>query len=93
VLEDGRIVRLPPHEAKRFSDLLSKGKTIVASGEGVTTSFGTVVEAKEVGGSASAMSAVAAKKKPKHGPEHKKPKPHDGKHHEEQAERAEESAR
>ncbi|HEY2446112.1 MAG TPA: hypothetical protein VGI20_10270 [Rhizomicrobium sp.] len=92
VLEDGRIVRLPPHEAERFSDLLSKGRTIVASGEGAATSFGTVVEANEIGGSASAMSAVAARKKPKHRPEHKKPEPH-GKNDEKPAERAEEPAR
>src|SRR3984893_4945106 len=55
VLEDGRIIRLPPHEADRFSDLLVKGVRISAAGEGATTSFGTVVEAREIGASADTM--------------------------------------
>jgi hypothetical protein len=79
VLEDGRIVRLPPHEAERFSDLLVKGARIAAAGEGATTSFGTVVEAREIGASADTMKAVGPKK-PKHGADHKEPK-HDGKKH------------
>jgi hypothetical protein len=36
-LEDGRIIRLPPHEAKRFSDLLKKGAKISVNGDGATT--------------------------------------------------------
>jgi hypothetical protein len=77
VLEDGRIIRLPPHEAKRFSDLLRKGARISVNGDGATTSFGTVVEAREIGASAATVKPVEAKK-PKHGPDHKGPK-HDGK--------------
>src|SRR5579862_8990780 len=73
VLEDGRIIRLPPHEAERFSDLLAKGARISAASEGATTSFGTVVEASQIGASADTMKAVGPKK-PKHGPDHKQPK-------------------
>jgi hypothetical protein len=72
VLEDGRIIRLPPHEAKRFSDLLRKGARISVNGDGATTSFGTVVEAHEIGVSAETLKPVEAKK-PKHGPGHKEP--------------------
>src|SRR5450631_3831152 len=79
VLEDGRIIRLPPHEAERFSELLVKGGKIFVSGEGATTSFGTVVEAREIGATADTMKAFGPKK-PKHGPDHKEPK-HDGKKH------------
>jgi hypothetical protein len=79
VLEDGRIIRLPPHEAERFSDLLAKGARISAAGEGATTSFGTVVEAREIGASAETMKAVGPKK-PKLGPDHKEPKHHGKKH-------------
>jgi hypothetical protein len=78
VLEDGRIIRLPPHEAERFSGLLTQGAMIFVAGEGATTSFGTVVEAREIGASADTMKAVGPKKA-KHGPDHKEPK-HDGKH-------------
>jgi hypothetical protein len=70
VLEDGRIIRLPPHEAKRFSDLLEKGSKIAVNGDGATTSFGTVVEAHEIGTSSGTLKSIEAKK-PKHGPAHK----------------------
>jgi hypothetical protein len=66
VLEDGRIIRLPPHEAERFSALLTKGAKLSVAGVGATTSFGTVVEAREIGASAETMKAVGTKK-PKHG--------------------------
>jgi hypothetical protein len=79
VLEDGRIIRLPPHEAERFSEFLAKGAQISVSGEGAITSFGTVVEAREIGASTDTMKAVGPKK-PKHGPDHKGPK-HDEKKH------------
>jgi hypothetical protein len=80
VLEDGRIIRLPPHEAKRFSDLLKKGARISANGDGATTSFGTVVEAHEIGASAQTLKPIETKK-PKHGPDHKEGSKHDGKKH------------
>ena len=79
LLEDGRIIRLPPHEAERFADLLTKGATIAAKGDGATTSFGTVVEAREIGASHEALKALAPKK-PKHGSGHKRPKHHGKKH-------------
>jgi hypothetical protein len=79
VLEDGRIIRLPPHEAERFSALLKQGALIFVAGEGVTTSFGTAVEAREIGPSAETMKAVGPKK-PKHAPDHKGPKHHGEKH-------------
>jgi hypothetical protein len=79
VLEDGRVIRLPPHEARRFSELLRKGSTIVVKGDGATMSFGTVIEAREIGASAKMLKAVEAKQ-PKHGTDHKPPK-HDGERH------------
>jgi len=83
VLEDGRIIRLPPHEAERFSDLLKKSAKIAVKGEGATTSFGTVVEAREIGTSEATLQAIDDKKHgPKHGPKHHGPKHHGQKHHE-----------
>jgi hypothetical protein len=79
VLEDGRIIRLPLHEAKRFPDLLKKGSKISANGDGATTSFGTMVEAHEIGTSAETLTLIEAKK-PKHDPDHKGPK-QDGRKH------------
>src|ERR1700692_3650365 len=48
VLADGRIIRLPPHEAERFSALLTKGARISVSGEGEAPWFGTVRRAPEI---------------------------------------------
>jgi hypothetical protein len=79
VLEDGRIIRLPPHEARRFSELLKKGSKISVNGDGAITSFGTAVEAHEIGTSAETLKPIDAKR-PKHGPDRKVPK-HDGKKH------------
>jgi hypothetical protein len=79
VLEDGRIIRLPPHEAERFSDLLRKGARISANGDGATTSFGTVVEAREIGTSAQTLKPIEMKES-KHGSDPKGSK-HDGKKH------------
>jgi hypothetical protein len=79
VLEDGRIIRLPPHEAERFTELLKKGAKISVNGEGATTSFGTVVEAREIGASTDTMKSVGAKR-PKRAPDHKGPKHHGKKH-------------
>jgi hypothetical protein len=79
VLEDGRIIRLPPHEAKRLSDLLKKGARISVSGDGATTSFGTVVEAHEIGTSAQTLKPIEAKK-PKHGPDQKHAPKHKPEH-------------
>jgi hypothetical protein len=79
VLEDGRIIRLPPHEVERFTELLKKGAKISVNGDGATTSFGTVVEAREIGATIDTMKSVGAKR-PKHGPGHKGSK-HNGKKH------------
>lgn len=79
VLEDGRIIRLPPHEAERFSMLLTQGAKVFVAGDGATTSFGTVVEAREIGASPETMKAVGPKK-PNHGTDHHGPKHHGKKH-------------
>jgi hypothetical protein len=49
LLEDGRMIRIPPHEAERIANSFSAGKTIAVRGEGLATALGTVIEAREVG--------------------------------------------
>lgn len=61
LLEDGRIVRFPPHEAPHLKALLERGATLAARGEGLATPFGTVIEAREIGPSAAALQPVKAK--------------------------------
>ena len=79
VLEDGRIVRLPPHEADRCSDLLKKGAKISVAGEGAATSCCAVLEARQIGSSDETMTPIGAKQL-KHRPDHKGPKHHGKKH-------------
>ena len=51
LLEDGRIIRIPPHEAKECGPLLQPGARLAARGPGLTTDGATVIDAKELGAS------------------------------------------
>lgn len=58
LLEDGTVLRLPPHEAERFAALLAPGQTIAAQGDGLTTAMGRVVEVQAIGRSEAELNAV-----------------------------------
>jgi hypothetical protein len=77
LLEDGRIVRLPPHAAASLHDKLAPGHKLAARGASLTNALGTVVDAHEIGASLSALHAVEPKKPGEHA-EHK-PAKHDEK--------------
>jgi hypothetical protein len=77
LLEDGTIVRMPPHAAESLHDKLAAGHKLAARGGRLTNALGTVVDAHEVGVSLSALHPVEPKKPGEHG-EHKPPK-HDEK--------------
>jgi hypothetical protein len=47
LLEDGTIIRIPPHEAER----IVVGARLAVRGDGLTNSIGTVIEAHEIGAS------------------------------------------
>jgi hypothetical protein len=49
LFRDGRIVRLPAHEARSMSELLSPGAHLAVRGEGLVTEFGTVIDVREIG--------------------------------------------
>jgi hypothetical protein len=71
LLEDGKSIRFPPHEAKRFARLLFAGKKVAVRGDGLESALGTVIEARELGASPDDLHAL----------KHKKPKrPKDEKH-------------
>src|SRR5580692_7617502 len=66
LLEDGTIIRVPPHEAERIAHLLSPGQKLAVRGEGLTAEFGAVIEAREVGSSADDLQPLKPKEpKPK----------------------------
>jgi len=79
LLEDGRIIRIPPHEAKEREMLLHPGARLGARGPGLTLDGVTVIEAKEVGTSLTALQPVKPKK-PKHDDEHPKRSKHEKGH-------------
>ena len=49
VLDNGAQLRLPPHEAERFADLLKQDQTISVRGESAKSPLGTVIEATALG--------------------------------------------
>jgi len=67
LLEDGRIVRWPPHETDAIVGLLVLGSALAIRGEGRVPGFGTVIEAREVGASADTVRPVKDKHRMKPG--------------------------
>jgi hypothetical protein len=65
LLEDGRMVRFPPHEAPHLENLLARGAAIMACGEGLVTPLGTIIEASEIGSDARSLRRVGKDPKPK----------------------------
>jgi hypothetical protein len=66
LLEDGRIVQMPPHTAESLHDKLGPGHKLAARGESLTNALGTVVAAKEIGVSLSALHPVELNKPGEH---------------------------
>ena len=66
LLEDGRIVRMPPHAAASLYALLAPGKKLAARGDGVTNTLGTVIDAHEIGTSLAHLQPVEPKKPHEH---------------------------
>jgi len=58
LLEDGTILRLPPPEAERFTDLLQPGQALVAEGDGFANAIGKVFTVRELGPSRDQLSLV-----------------------------------
>ncbi len=61
LLEDGRIVRFAPHETPGLKALLERGAPLAARGESLATPLGTVIDAREIGPSATELRPVKAK--------------------------------
>ena len=65
LLEDGKSIRFPPHEAKRLAHVLSAGKKVAVRGDGLESALGTVIEARALGSSPDDLQALKHEK-PKH---------------------------
>ena len=66
LLDDGTIVRMPPHAATRCNELLSLGHPLAARGERLTNALGTVINAHEFGASLGTLRSVDMKTGGKH---------------------------
>lgn len=58
LLEDGTVVRVPPHEAVRLGNVLTAGSPLSVSGTLVTTPLGKVIEAWSIGASQTSMTQL-----------------------------------
>jgi hypothetical protein len=75
LLADGTAVRIGPKEAEDFAALLNPGALLAVTGDGVETSHGRAIHAKELGPEPGKLRPVKHKHEPgskdKHGPAHK----------------------
>jgi hypothetical protein len=58
VLDDGTIVRIPPHAITQVDNLLQAGRSIQAVGYGTENEYGRVLEATTIGASGVAMMPI-----------------------------------
>jgi hypothetical protein len=56
VLDDGTILRMPPHIAYQFATQLVPGQTIAARGWRLSTDYGRVIDVQSVGASTAQLS-------------------------------------
>lgn len=60
ILDDGTVVRLPPHVGEAFANILVPGTRLVARGYGSSGPTGTALEAVALGSSEGAMTSVGS---------------------------------
>jgi hypothetical protein len=77
LLEDGAAIRFPKHEAERFKPLTKVGAKFAARGNALTSEFGTVLDAREIGSSVKTLQPVKPKQQRTGKPHHKRDHPAD----------------
>jgi hypothetical protein len=48
LLDNGTVLRMPPHVAYQFATLLAPGQTVAAQGWGLNTAYGRVIDVQSV---------------------------------------------
>jgi hypothetical protein len=56
ILDDGTILRMPPHIAYQFASVLIPAQSVAAQGWGLTTPYGRVVDVQSIGASTAQVS-------------------------------------
>jgi hypothetical protein len=59
LLEDGTVVRMPPHVAYQVASLLTPGQSIAAQGWALNTAYGRVIDVQAIGSSPNQMTTVS----------------------------------
>ena len=49
LLDDGTVLRMPPHISYQFATLLAPGQIVAAQGWGLNTAYGRVIDVQSVG--------------------------------------------
>jgi hypothetical protein len=62
LLDDGTVVRFPPHVGEAFADLVRPGARLAAQGYGSSGPAGTAIEAVALGPSEASMTAAAPRR-------------------------------
>ncbi|WP_293797929.1 hypothetical protein [uncultured Bosea sp.] len=75
VLDNGAQLRLPPHEAERFADLLKQDQTISLRGESTKSALGTVIEATALGATPDRLAQLDARRPKPPRPDDRAPPP------------------
>jgi hypothetical protein len=65
LLEDGTILRLPPHEAARLAAMLETGQTVSVRGNQLDTPLGKVIDVRAIGSSPEQMTELAGPRPPR----------------------------
>jgi hypothetical protein len=59
LLDDGTVLRMPPHVASQFASRLVPGQSIAVQGWMLNTAFGRVIAVEAIGASPSQMTTAA----------------------------------
>jgi hypothetical protein len=59
LLDDGTVLRMPPHIAYRFSTVLAPGQSVAAQGWELSTSYGRVVDVQSIGASTAQLNPTS----------------------------------
>lgn len=78
VLDNGAQLRLPPHEAERFADLLKPDQTISVRGESTQNALGTVIETTALGATPDRLAQLDARRPKPPRPDDRAPPPPPG---------------
>jgi hypothetical protein len=58
LLDDGTVLRIPPHVAYQLASLLAPGQSVAVQGWGLNTAYGRVIDVQTIGASAAQLNPI-----------------------------------